>query len=80
MIAGPSEVLVICDETADAATVAADMLAQAEHDVVARPIVVAFSSDGSGKAGALKMVAKINAALDAQLENLPTKAVAAPRR
>jgi phosphoribosyl-ATP pyrophosphohydrolase/phosphoribosyl-AMP cyclohydrolase/histidinol dehydrogenase len=78
MIAGPSEVLVICDETADAATVAADMLAQAEHDVVARPIVVAFSSDGSGKAGALKMIAKVNAALDAQLENLPTKAVAAP--
>ncbi|KAH8054052.1 histidinol dehydrogenase [Aureococcus anophagefferens] len=78
MIAGPSEVLVICDETADAATVASGHARAGGHDVVT-PIVVAFSSDGSGKAGALKMVAKINAALDAQLENLLTKAVAAPR-
>ena len=62
MLAGPSEVLVLCDETADAAVVAADMLAQAEHDVVARPIVVAFSSDGSGKAGALATIAAINGA------------------
>jgi len=78
MLAGPSEVLVLCDETADPDTVASDMLAQAEHDVVARPIVVAFSSDGSGKKGAEATVAKINAALDAQLAVLPTKAVAAP--
>jgi len=33
MLAGPSELLVIADETADAATVADDLLAQAEHDV-----------------------------------------------
>jgi histidinol dehydrogenase len=45
MLAGPSEVLVICDETANAQIVAADLLAQAEHDVVARAIVLCTSSD-----------------------------------
>jgi phosphoribosyl-ATP pyrophosphohydrolase/phosphoribosyl-AMP cyclohydrolase/histidinol dehydrogenase len=40
MLAGPSEVLVIADETADARVVAADLIAQAEHDVVARAILV----------------------------------------
>jgi len=40
MLAGPSEVLVICDETASAPVVAADMIAQAEHDVVARAILL----------------------------------------
>jgi len=40
MLAGPSEVLVICDETANAKVVAADLIAQAEHDVVARAILL----------------------------------------
>merc|ERR1712238_631409 len=40
MLAGPSEVLVICDDTANAEVVAADLIAQAEHDVVARAILV----------------------------------------
>jgi len=44
MLAGPSEVLVIADKTADAKIVAADLIAQAEHDVVARAILV--SDDG----------------------------------
>ncbi len=35
MIAGPSEVVVIADKTANASFVAADMLAQAEHDEMA---------------------------------------------
>jgi histidinol dehydrogenase len=38
--AGPSEVLVIADETADARFVAADLLAQAEHDTVAQVLLV----------------------------------------
>src|SRR2546426_7103922 len=37
-IAGPSEVVVIADAGAAAAHVAADLLAQAEHDVLARPV------------------------------------------
>lgn len=40
MLAGPSEVLVICDATANATVVAADLIAQAEHDVVARAILL----------------------------------------
>jgi histidinol dehydrogenase len=40
MLAGPSEVLVIADGTCDPDTVAADLLAQAEHDTEARPILV----------------------------------------
>ena len=40
MLAGPSEVPVIADESADPEVVAADLLAQAEHDVEARPILV----------------------------------------
>ena len=40
MLAGPSEVLVICDDTCRADIVAADLIAQAEHDVVARAILL----------------------------------------
>ena len=40
MIAGPSEVLIIADGTADAAFVAADLLAQAEHDEVASAVLL----------------------------------------
>jgi histidinol dehydrogenase len=40
MIAGPSEVLIVADATASAASVAADMLAQAEHDPLALAILV----------------------------------------
>lgn len=44
-LAGPSEVLIVADETADAKFVAADMLAQCEHDKDARAYLVCFSSD-----------------------------------
>jgi phosphoribosyl-ATP pyrophosphohydrolase/phosphoribosyl-AMP cyclohydrolase/histidinol dehydrogenase len=40
MLAGPSEVLVIADSTANPIVVASDLIAQAEHDVVARAILV----------------------------------------
>jgi len=40
MLAGPSEVLVIADETADPVYVAADLLSQAEHDVLASAILL----------------------------------------
>ena len=45
MLAGPSEVLVICDDTANAEVVAADLIAQAEHDVVARAILLSTSAE-----------------------------------
>ncbi|SDO04650.1 histidinol dehydrogenase [Alkalicoccus daliensis] len=43
LIAGPSEVLLLIDETADAFVCAADLLAQAEHDPYARAILVSTS-------------------------------------
>ncbi|WP_331233648.1 histidinol dehydrogenase [Natronorarus salvus] len=48
-LAGPSEVLVICDETADAGFVAADVLAQAEHDPGAS-VVVATDDESTAEA------------------------------
>jgi histidinol dehydrogenase len=41
--AGPSELLVLCDETADASLVAREMLAQAEHDPLAAVVAVTTS-------------------------------------
>ena len=43
MIAGPSEVLVIADDTAEPAWIAADLLAQAEHDTAAQSILITDS-------------------------------------
>jgi histidinol dehydrogenase len=45
MIAGPSEVLIVADEQADPAFIAADMLAQAEHDVQALAVVVVTNEE-----------------------------------
>lgn len=45
LLAGPSEVLIIADETANASTVAYDLLAQAEHDVAARSCLVTTSRE-----------------------------------
>ena len=42
-IAGPSEILVVADEDADASVVAADLLSQAEHDEAAYPLLVCLS-------------------------------------
>lgn len=44
MIAGPSEVLIVADEQADPALIAADMLAQAEHDPQALPMVISTTA------------------------------------
>ncbi|MBR0404326.1 MAG: histidinol dehydrogenase [Eggerthellaceae bacterium] len=45
MIAGPSEVCVVADETADPALVAIDLMAQAEHDPLATCYLVTFSEE-----------------------------------
>ena len=45
MVAGPSEVLVIADETAQAKYVAADLLSQAEHDLLASAILLTTSAE-----------------------------------
>ena len=43
--AGPTEVMILADDTADAAHVAADLISQAEHDVIAAAVLVTDSPD-----------------------------------
>jgi len=62
MLAGPSEVLVIADKTANAEVVAADLIAQAEHDVVARAILISDNQD---------MIQQIDQAVQQQMASLP---------
>jgi histidinol dehydrogenase len=45
MLAGPSEILIIADETADPVHIAADMLSQAEHDVMASSVLLTPSPE-----------------------------------
>jgi histidinol dehydrogenase len=59
---GPTETLVIADKSADPCFTAADLIAQAEHDVVAMPILVALSED---------IVEETEAEIERQLEDLP---------
>ncbi len=49
MIAGPSEIGILADETADAALLAMDLLSQAEHDEMARSILITDSEALAGK-------------------------------
>jgi histidinol dehydrogenase len=67
-IAGPSEVLIVADGSADAELVAADMLAQAEHDPLAAAVCVTPDR---------RLAARVAAALDRQLVTLPRRVVAA---
>ena len=66
-VAGPSEVLIIADASADPAWIAADLIAQAEHDEEARPILVTT-------AGGLP--AAVEDALATQLATLPRQRIA----
>lgn len=67
MLAGPSELVVLADEDADAAMVAADLLAQAEHDPEALPVLVTTSQ---------LLASAVEAEIDDQLADLPTREVA----
>jgi histidinol dehydrogenase len=67
MIAGPSEILIIADCTADPGYIAADMLSQAEHDEMAASVLVTDSRD---------LAEKVAAELDRQCEKLPKGAIA----
>jgi histidinol dehydrogenase len=49
MIAGPSEILIIADETANPSFIAADLLSQAEHDEMASSVLITNSEDLSKK-------------------------------
>jgi histidinol dehydrogenase len=67
MIAGPSEVLVIADRTGNAGWIAADLLAQAEHDVNAQSILI---TDDAALAD------EVERAVLAQLSTLPRAEIA----
>lgn len=67
MPAGPSELLVIADDTAHVKLVAADLLSQAEHDADAQVILVALSAD---------ITAKIDAEVEVQVSRLPRETIA----
>lgn len=66
MIAGPSEILVIADENANPAFVAADLLSQAEHDPMASSILISTSQD---------IIDQVNQELRRQTDLLPKKAI-----
>jgi histidinol dehydrogenase len=67
MIAGPSEVLVIADDSGNAGWIAADLLAQAEHDASAQSILITSSK---------RLADEVEAAAQSQLKTLPRAAIA----
>jgi histidinol dehydrogenase len=67
MIAGPSEVLVIADDTGNAGWIAADLLAQAEHDASAQSILITASKN---------LADEVARAVEAQLSTLPRADIA----
>lgn len=50
-LAGPSEIVVIADDSADPALVATDLLAQAEHDIHAMPVLIATDESIASRVG-----------------------------
>ncbi|MDQ6702092.1 MAG: histidinol dehydrogenase [Pseudomonadota bacterium] len=68
MIAGPSEVLIIAGDGADPEWIAADLLAQAEHDAAAQSILITDDAD---------LASAVEAAVERQLGALPRNKIAA---
>lgn len=67
MLAGPSEILIVADETADPSYIAADMLSQAEHDVLASSILVTDNKE---------LAEQVVTEIVQQLAKLPRKEIA----
>ncbi len=67
MIAGPSEILIIADESANPEFVASDLLSQAEHDELASPLLVSTSR---------ALAERVKAEVERQLANLARKEIA----
>lgn len=67
MVAGPTEVFIIADQSANPVWLAADLLAQAEHDIVACPILATPSRE---------LAEAVQKEIEQQLEVLPTKETA----
>ncbi|MBC2063050.1 histidinol dehydrogenase [Listeria marthii] len=67
MIAGPSEIVVLADETANPPFIAADLLSQSEHDTLARAILITTSEN---------IAQQTKTEITKQLETLPRRAIA----
>jgi phosphoribosyl-ATP pyrophosphohydrolase/phosphoribosyl-AMP cyclohydrolase/histidinol dehydrogenase len=67
MLAGPSELVILADRSADPEMVAADLLAQAEHDPDALPVLVTTDP---------QLADAVDTALEARLADLPTREIA----
>ncbi|GGC98789.1 histidinol dehydrogenase [Enterococcus wangshanyuanii] len=67
MIAGPSEIGILADETANPVYIAADLLSQAEHDVLARAILVTTSE---------RLADQVEKEVYKQLQTLPRRKIA----
>ena len=67
MLAGPSELVIVADGDADPAWIAADLLAQAEHDTDAVPILISVDPD---------LPSRVEGEIERQLEDLPTASTA----
>ena len=66
MIAGPSEISIVADKSANADWVASDLIAQSEHDVFAQSILVTNN---------LNLIKKVNVSLKKQLKKSPKKEI-----
>ena len=67
MVAGPSEVSIVADSLANADWIASDLIAQAEHDILAQSILITNSRD---------LIKNVNLSLRSQLIELPKKKIA----
>ena len=67
MVAGPSEVSVVADKSADPELVAADLIAQAEHDIYSQSILITNNK---------KLINSVNVCIKKQLNKLPKKNIA----
>ncbi|MCL1901713.1 MAG: histidinol dehydrogenase [Firmicutes bacterium] len=67
IIAGPSEILIVADDSANERFVAADMLSQAEHDVLAKSILITLSKE---------FAKKVQSCIETQLKNLERNVIA----
>ncbi len=68
MLAGPSEILIIADRTAQPKTIAADLLSQAEHDEMAAAVLLTWDRS---------LAEEVQKAVDEELKSLPRQEIAA---
>jgi histidinol dehydrogenase len=66
MLAGPSEILIVADHKANPVHVAADMMSQAEHDVLARSILVTYDAE---------LLDQVEREIDRQITGLSRRAI-----